>query len=155
MTVTVPWLFPDPAHMRFIAVQCSVNRQGHIIFFYLIYASFWNLARMSVEIQPCNCWYYDIVLTVYVIDRPGADFCTSLSIWTGTTDLPDQVWLQKLNPEVFCDIARHVVLSNCSSKCSVGRNLYMYTMSHNGNKILRENMRDVHLLLFCSKNISL
>ena len=27
----------------------------------------------------------------------------------------------------------------------------MYTMSHNGNKIMRENMHDIHLLLFFSK----
>ena len=143
---------------------------------------------MSVKIQPCNCWYYDIIITFYVKNRPGADFCLSnmprshihgsprrficglnltddpgnanfrstirmhyirmikyyniwlrmqyrklrtnmdchecfrivsvanpasspymcdlgLSIWTGTTYLPDQAWLKKLNPEVFCDIA--------------------------------------------------
>ena len=106
---------------------------------------------MCVEIQPCNCKYYDVILTFYVINRPGANFCMSLSIWTGTAYLPDQVWLHKLNPEVFCDIARHFVQSNCSSKCSVGRNLSMYTMSDNGNKIMRENMHDVHLLLFFSK----
>ena len=46
---------------------------------------------MSVEIQPCNCWYYDIILTFYVINRPGADFYMSLSIGTGTAYLPDQV----------------------------------------------------------------
>ena len=27
----------------------------------------------------------------------------------------------------------------------------MYTMSHNGNKIMRENMHDIHLLLLFSK----
>ena len=58
--------------------------------------------------------------------------------------------MQKHNPEVFCNIARHFVLSNYSSKYSVGRDLYMYTMLHNGNK-MRENMHDVHLLLLFSK----
>ena len=31
----------------------------------------------------------------------------------------------------------------------------MYTMSHNDNKIMREYMHDVHILLFFSKNISM
>ena len=60
--------------------------------------------------------------------------------------------MQKHNPEVFCNIARYFVLSNYSSKYSVGRDLYMYTMLHNGNK-MRENMHDVHLLLLFSKKI--
>ena len=59
--------------------------------------------------------------------------------------------MQKRNPEVFCDIAKHFVLSNCSSKFSIGRDLYMYPMLHNGNKIMRENRHDVRLLLLFSK----
>ena len=59
--------------------------------------------------------------------------------------------MQKHNPEVFCDIAKHFVLSNCSSKFSVGRDLYMYPTLHNGNKIMRENRHDVRLLLLFSK----
>ena len=58
--------------------------------------------------------------------------------------------MQKHNPEVFCDIARHFVLSNCSSKFSVGRDLYMFPTLHNGNK-MRENRHDVCLLLLFSK----
>ena len=46
--------------------------------------------------------------------------------------------MQKHNPEVFCDIIKHFVLSNCSSKFSVGRDLYMYPTLHNGNKIMKE-----------------
>ena len=103
---------------------------------------------MSVEIQPWKCWYFDIILTVYVINRPGADFYMSLRILTGTAYLADQCWLQKHNPEVFCDIARQLVLSNCSSKFSVGCDLYMYPTLHNGYKIMRENRHDVRLLLF-------
>ena len=59
--------------------------------------------------------------------------------------------MQKHNPEVSCDIAEHFVLSNCSSKFSVGRDLYMYPTLHNGNKIMRENRHDVRLLLLFSK----
>ena len=58
--------------------------------------------------------------------------------------------MQKHNPEVF---ARHFVLSNCSSKFSVGRDLYMYPTLHNGYKIMRENRHDVRLLLLFSKKI--
>ena len=60
--------------------------------------------------------------------------------------------MQKHNPEVFCNIAGHFVLSNYSSKFSVGRDLYMYTMLHNGNK-MRENRHDVRLLLQFSKKL--
>ena len=59
--------------------------------------------------------------------------------------------MQKRNPEVFCDIAKHFVLSNCRSKFSVGCDLYMYPTLHNGNKIMRENSHDVRLLLLFSK----
>ena len=45
-----------------------------------------------------------------------------------------------------------VVLSNCSSKFSVGRDLYMYPTLHNGNKTMRENRHDVRLLLLFKKN---
>ena len=124
--------------------SCVALRQQAVTLFLFNLCFFLKLSK----IPPCNSWYYDIILTFYTINRPGADFCMSLSIWTGTTYLPDKGWLQELNPEVFCVIGRHFVLSKCSSKCSVGRNLYMYTMSHNGNKIMRENMHDVHLLLF-------
>ena len=55
--------------------------------------------------------------------------------------------MQKHNPEVFCDIIKHFVLSNCSSKFSVGRGLYMYPRLHNGNKIMREKRHDVRLLV--------
>ena len=61
--------------------------------------------------------------------------------------------MQKHNPEVFCDIAKHFVLSNCSSKFSVGPYLYLYPTLHNGNKIMRENRHDVRLLLLFSKKI--
>ena len=63
--------------------------------------------------------------------------------------------MQKHNSEVFCDIAKHFVLSNCSSKFSVGRDLYMYPTLHNGNKLMRENRHDVRLLLLFKKNIFL
>ena len=63
--------------------------------------------------------------------------------------------MQKHNPEVFCDIARHFFLSNCSSKFSAGRDLYMYPTLHNGNKIMRVNRYDVRLLLLFLKNIIL
>ena len=43
--------------------------------------------------------------------------------------------MQHHNPEVFCDTAKHFVLSNCSSKFSVGRDLYMYPTLHNGNTV--------------------
>ena len=59
--------------------------------------------------------------------------------------------MQKHNLEVFCDVAKHFVLSNCSSKFSVGCDLYMYPTLHNGNKIMRENRHDVRLLLLFSK----
>ena len=61
--------------------------------------------------------------------------------------------MQKHNPEVFCDIARLFVLSNCSSKFSVICDLYMYPTLHNSNKIMRENRHDVCLLLLFSKKI--
>ena len=63
--------------------------------------------------------------------------------------------MQKHNPEVFCNNAEHFVLSNCSSKVFVGRDLYMYPTSHNGNKIMRENRHDVRLLLLFSIFFSL
>ena len=44
--------------------------------------------------------------------------------------------MQKHNPEVFCGIANHYVLSNCRSKFSVGHDLYMYPTLQNGNKIV-------------------
>ena len=59
--------------------------------------------------------------------------------------------MQNHNPEVFCDIAKHFVLSNCRSKFSVGFDLYMYPTLHNGNKIMRENRHDVRLFLLFSK----
>ena len=62
--------------------------------------------------------------------------------------------MQKHNPEVFCDIAKHFALSNCSSKFSVGHDLYMYPTLHNGNKIMRENRHDVRLLLLFKKIFS-
>ena len=62
--------------------------------------------------------------------------------------------MQKQNPEVFCDIIKHFVLSNCRSKFSVGRDLYMYPTLHNGNKIMREKGHDVRLLVLFSKKKS-
>ena len=109
---------------------------------------------MSVEIKPCNWLYYDVILTFYAINRPGAYFCMSLSICTDTAYLSDQVCMQKHNPEVFCHIARHFVLSNCSSKFSVGRDLYMYLMLHNGNKIMRENRNGVPYCCYLKKIFS-
>ena len=61
--------------------------------------------------------------------------------------------MQKHNPEVFCNISKHFILSNCSSKFSVGRDLYMYPTLRIGNKIMRENRHDVGLLLLFSKKI--
>ena len=61
--------------------------------------------------------------------------------------------MQKHNPEVFCDIIKHFVLSNCSSKFSVGRGLYMYPTLHNGNKIMREKgMMFAYWCYFQKKN---
>ena len=61
-------------------------------------------------------------------NSPGADFCTGLSFWLGTTYLPEKVWLQKCNPEVICNTPRYVVRSNCGSSFAVGRHLWTYPM---------------------------
>ena len=61
--------------------------------------------------------------------------------------------MHKHNPVVFYNIIKHFVLSNCSSKFSVGCDLYMYPTLHNGNKIMREKRHDVRLLVLFSKKI--
>ena len=63
------------SHAFYSCVALSQQAESHY-FFYLIYASFWNSARMSVEIQPCNCWYYNKIPIFYVINRPGP-----ISVW--------------------------------------------------------------------------
>ena len=77
-------VFPDHAHIFFYSCEALSQQAGsHYFLFNLCF--FLKLSSMSVEIKPCNCLYYDIILTFYVINRPEAYFCMSLSILTGAT----------------------------------------------------------------------
>ena len=88
----------------------------------------WNIAELNQHATEL------IFLTLVPVNKiklvhtysPGADFCTGLSFWLGTTYLPEKVWLQKCNPEVFCNTPRYVVQSNCGSSFAVGRHLWTY-----------------------------
>ena len=86
-------------------------------------------------------WSFDLQ------NSPGADFCTCLSFWLGTTYLPEKVWLQKCSPGVFCNTPRYVVQLNCGSSFAVGRHLWTYPTLNQAKANWEENTPHVQPLL--------
>ena len=80
--------------------------------------------------------------------RLSADFGRSLNFWLGTSYLLEKVWLQKRNLKAFCNISRHVVKSNWSSRFSVGCYLYTYPECHEKKKNDQENTLDDGLVCY-------
>ena len=112
---------------------------------YQIY--FWHNSEIYFQ-NYSPCLKMRILTSFILIDySPGADFCTGLSFWLGTTYLPVKVWLQKCNPGVFCNTPRYVVQLNCGSSFAVGRHLWTYPTLNEALVNWEENTSHVQPLL--------
>ena len=112
----------------------------------LAFCSAPHLRRFDMLHDHVQFFFYPLG-TPSAHSSPGADFCTGLSFWLGTTYLPEKVWLQKCNPGVFCNTARYVAQLNCGSSFAVGRHLWTYPTLNEAWVNWEENTPHVQPLL--------